>query len=219
MLKTTSKYKFLNKSEMKMLKEAVQTLKKRRKLILIANLYYIILFFIGVAIAAANPQIQESLLQTIQIQLKGKGILGITAKAYMEKRILEAWLLTFVVNLILASLIQVTLLGLIMLAPITAGLRAILWGIMFAPIGFPTTKLIIALPTIILEGESYILALVTGILLGTSWIKPNLLYQNKTRKAALKQAIKETLHIYIFIIILLAIAALTEVYTVTTQIS
>ncbi len=193
-------------------------LNRRRKLVFLANLYYFGLIVLGAIYTFLNPENQILLLEAVKSELKGEGLLGIIGKAYLEHRVFEAWVLTFTLNLFLGSIISISLPGLFLLAPLTAGVRAFLWGVLFSPtINIPAYLPTLTLPVMLLEGEAYVLALVTGVNLGFSWIKPSLVYKGvNSRVEALKRSIRETGYIYLLIILLLAISAIIEVLTVTT---
>lgn len=72
-----------------------------------------------------------------------------------------------------------------------------------------------SLPTIILEGEAYVFACVAGMVVGVSWLKPSLLYDDLDRKESLKLSTRECLKLYSVVLILLAFAALLESFTLS----
>lgn len=123
----------------------------------------------------------------------------------------------FLFNLVVNGFLLVTLTGLLFFA-LPAGvvlMRAAFWGIMFNQL--PTPQFLIALPTVILEGEGYIVASVAGINLGLSWLKPDWSYkgQQLSRLEALKMAFKECARVYILVAMLLLVAAIVETVTIT----
>lgn len=124
----------------------------------------------------------------------------------------------FLSNLVLSAFVVVTLPGLVFfpLSSVTMVLRAILWGLLIYPL--PSWAFIVALPTLILEGEAYVLAAVAGTTWGMSWLKPSWIYKGEkiSRFDALKMASKECQHLYFFVILLLFVGAVVETLTITT---
>lgn len=130
------------------------------------------------------------------------------------------WMLLaiFFSNLVLSGFVLVTLSGLLFF-PLSAGVlvfRAVLWGLLLNQLS--TTRFLLALPTLMLEGEGYVLASTAGITLGLSWFKPKWFYKDEggSRIKALKTAFKECTRTYILVAILLFTAAIVETATITT---
>lgn len=122
----------------------------------------------------------------------------------------------FVFNLALSSFVFVTLPGIVFF-PLSAGFlsyRGFLWGLLLYT--SPTLLFIASLPTIILEGEAYVLAAMAGSVVGASWIKPCLAYQESrlSRLEAFKKSLKECLKIYAVVAVLLFVAATVETMTI-----
>jgi len=72
-----------------------------------------------------------------------------------------------------------------------------------------------AVPTLMFEGAAYVLASVAGIVLGLSWLKPRWVCAEEGlgRLEALKKAFRECLWLYVWVALLLAVAAVVEVAT------
>jgi hypothetical protein len=100
------------------------------------------------------------------------------------------------------------------LSVVFLGFRAFLWGLLVFQL--PTWALLIALPTILLEGEGYVFAAVAGTVVGTSWLKPQWLFggENMRRIDSLKRALRECFSLYIVVIVLLFVAAIVETTTI-----
>ena len=122
----------------------------------------------------------------------------------------------FLFNLVLSGFIFVTLSGLAFFAvPVgVLGVRATLWGVLLNPLSTP--HFLAVFPTLILEGEGYVLASVAGIDFGLSWLKPAWVYggEGLSRVEALKKASKECLRVYVLVATLLLVAAITETATI-----
>jgi hypothetical protein len=122
----------------------------------------------------------------------------------------------FVFNLVVSGFSFTTLSGLVFF-PFPVGvlvLRALLWGALLN--WLPTSQLLVALPIFVIEGEGYVLAAVSGINLGLSWLRPDWAYENRglSRLEAFKVAVKECLHLYGLVAGLLFAAAVVEAVTI-----
>ena len=71
------------------------------------------------------------------------------------------------------------------------------------------------LPTFVLEGEAYVFAALAGSLAGSSWIRPAYVYREEalSRVVALKKSLEECLRVYVFVAMLLFMAAVVETGT------
>jgi hypothetical protein len=131
------------------------------------------------------------------------------------------WLLVFLYifgfNLCLSALLFVTLPGIVFF-PLSAALlvfRAVLWGffVYLLPLGsFFTT-----LPTLLFEGEAYVFAAAGGVVTGASWLKPKWLGQvaGISRGRDFKQGLEMCSRFYVFVVLLLLVAAAVETLSIT----
>lgn len=123
----------------------------------------------------------------------------------------------FLFNLVVSGLFLTTFSGLVFFVlPFGVVLwRALAWGTLIAQL--PSPEFFAALPTFVLEGEGYVIAAVAGVILGLSWLKPDWVFrgENLSRKQALTAAMKECLHLYVFVVVLLLVAAVVETVTLT----
>lgn len=141
------------------------------------------------------------------------------AKGFPEAFFLNNFPLTvlsiFVSNLVLSAFIVVSLPGFVFFPLSTALLvfRGLIWGTLLYPQS--TWVVLVATPTLVLEGVAYSLAAVAGTIVGVSWIKPDWVYakENLTRNEALRKAMKECLSLYFFVAIILLAAATAEAAT------
>jgi hypothetical protein len=127
---------------------------------------------------------------------------------------LLAMLNIFFFNLLVSAFALVTLTGFLFFGiPVVFLLiRAWLWGALLNCIS--TTHLLIALPTLVLEGEGYVLATLAGVSVGLSWLKPQWVFKEKlSRLDAFKRALREFGYIYVLVVIFLFAAAIVETMT------
>lgn len=122
----------------------------------------------------------------------------------------------FLFNLALSGFLLITLPGLAFFALPAVFLfyRALLWGILLNQLFTP--QFLIALPTLILEGEGYVLAAICGTNLGLSWFRPDWIYRNRgfSRLKALETTSRECVRLYFFVVIFLIVAAVVEAVTI-----
>ncbi|MDH5787152.1 MAG: stage II sporulation protein M [Candidatus Bathyarchaeota archaeon] len=132
----------------------------------------------------------------------------------------DSWVLTFLFiffsNLILSAFLVVTLPGLafFVLSCLLLSYRSVFWGSLLA--FSPISQFLAALPTIVLEGEAYVIAAVAGTTLGLSWFKPNWVFRGESlsRREALVRAFKECFSLYFWVVLVLFVAAIVETLTI-----
>lgn len=123
----------------------------------------------------------------------------------------------FLFNLVLSGFVFVTLPGLVFfpLSVVVLVVRAVLLGVVLNQV--PTPVFLAVFPTLILEGEGYVLAALGGVNLGLSWLVPKWTFGEEegglSRVESFKKALKETARIYVFVVIFLFVAAVVETAT------
>jgi hypothetical protein len=129
---------------------------------------------------------------------------------YASTPLLFLFILCF--NLAVAAFCVVTLPGFLFF-PLSAALmtlRAVLWGLLLSPL--PTRLFLEVLPTMVLEGEAYVVAAAVGTTVGYSWLKRP---AGLSRLERFKHAFKRDMSAYALVILLLIAAAAVESATVT----
>jgi hypothetical protein len=179
------------------------------------NAVYYGLVAVFMIVAVFNRPLQDMLLETVG-QAFMTGPLSAVGSAYLDAQVFTAIALTFLVNLVLASFLYITLPSLIIpFIGILMGIyRAILWGLIFSP-GHPDMQLIM-IPhsiTLILEGQAYVLAMFGVFLQGTAFLFPKTVGLER-RGQGYQEVLKRTGKIYILIVLMLLIAAIYEVVEV-----
>lgn len=121
----------------------------------------------------------------------------------------------FLFNLVLSgfALLTLTGAGLFVLPFGLLLLRAFLWGMLLD--GLSTPVFLVALPTIVLEGEGYVLAALAGIVLGLSWLKPKWVYPGGelSRLEAIRRSLGECIRTYVWVFVVLLLGAIVETLT------
>ena len=177
------------------------------------NVFYYGLVIIFTVVAAFNRPLQDSLIASV-----GKafisGPFSAVGSAYSNAQVLNAIVLTFIVNLVLGSILYITVPSLIIpyIGILTGACRAILWGLIFSP-GHPDMQMIM-IPhsiTLIIEGQAYILAMFGAFLQGSAFLFPKTVGLEH-RGQGYREGLKRTGKIYILIILTLLVAAIYEVF-------
>ena len=182
------------------LSSLLSLLSSRVKLVVFMNLF----FFGGVFVTALMlgflppPQLYEGPPAQFSATVSGSLILTVLS--------------IFVFNLIVSAFVIITLPGFV-LFPLSAAFlvyRAFIWGVLIYE--SPNWVFLIALPTLVLEGEGYVFAAVAGTLVGISLIKPKWVCkaESVSRAESLKKALRECAWAYVFVMMFLFIAAIVE---------
>jgi hypothetical protein len=169
------------------------------------SLGYYGLGLVGIAVVAANPGFETWLRDSVRANVSAD-LVGAYAAGDVPR---AAWL-TFVNNLLLASLVAITLpsLAIPFWGVVLGAGRGLLWGLAQSPTdpGY-TATFTGQLPTWILEGQGYVLAMLGAYLL---WRRVLLTNPSAGRWASYLAGIREVAILYAAIIPVLAVAAVYE---------
>ena len=201
-----------------MLIKGLRIIKKNLSLYIWCNMAYYGLILLFMLLVFLSPEIQEQFLEEIAQQIETEGtLLGFAGEAYISGSIPRAAVVTFIINLFAGTLLFLTLPSLVFppLAILLGAYRAALWGIMFSPsmTDLWGTMMILHSVTIFLEGQGYILAVFAGLVAFKGFLKPEL-YNKTGRLAGYGQGWLEAWPVYIWVVIILAVAAVYEAITV-----
>lgn len=140
------------------------------------NIAYYGLVLVSMAYVTSNPALQQSLLSAAG-SAYSTGPLAFVGSAYTSGQVIGASVVTFLVNLLLGSLVEITLVSLIIpFSGVLMGIfRAALWGLMLAPTSGEMARLMIPHSlTLLLEGQGYVLALLAVFVQGRALFWPRL---------------------------------------------
>jgi hypothetical protein len=174
-------------------------------------LYYGLVILGMIYVAFFNPGLQNTLIQAVG-QSFTEGPLSAVGNAYGGGQVINATILTFVVNLFMGSLVTVTLPGLIIpFSGLLMGVyRAILWGLILSPANAGMAGPMIPHSlTLILEGQAYILAMLAVYIQGKAFLKPSA-YGVTGHLRGYVEGLRRTGWIYLLIVLFLAVAAIYE---------
>ena len=127
--------------------------------------------------------------------------------------VMALWIFLF--NLVLSGFLLLTASGAVFFVfPLCFLLaRALFWGVFLS--GLPMPLFLVVIPTLVLEGEGYVFAAAAGLGLGLSWLKPKWLFEGESisRMEAFKKSFRECAYFYVFVVLLLLVAAIVETVT------
>lgn len=195
----------------RMLSSALALVRQSRRPYIALNLVYYGLVVGGMIFVVFRPSVQQFLLEAVRGAFM-EGPLSVVGGAYAGGQVLVAIMLTFIVNLVLGSILCITLPSLLMpfSGIVIGGLRAVLWGLLLSP-GMPElrTAMIPHSVTLVLEGQAYILAMLGAYIHGRAFLWPDTVGVAGRRQAYLG-GLRRTLRLYVLVAIMLAVAAVYE---------
>ncbi|MCB0083546.1 MAG: hypothetical protein KDE47_21540 [Caldilineaceae bacterium] len=183
----------------------------RRAYLWLNGLYY------GLMLLGMLYTFYDAALQRIVTEAVGaafsQGPLAAVGEAYVSGQTIRAILLTFVINLFVGSGATITLPSLIIpfSGLLMGAYRAVLWGLIYAPTS-PELRMIFLphLPTLLLEGQAYVLVLLGVVMQGRALFAPRTV-DATTRRQAYGRSLKLTWQLYGLVLLVLAVAAIYEV--------
>jgi hypothetical protein len=205
LLKVRLKYTiFVRSALLGFLDSVINVLSKRAKLVAIFNVAYFCSIFIVVLIAQflfpPPVYLDEPLAESL---------------GFFGNDWFTIFVVIFVFNLIVSAFVVVTLPGMLFF-PLSVAflvLRAVLWGLLVYSL--PSWFFLVVLPTVAVEGEAYVVAAVIGTVIGLSWVRPDWMFKDEklSRLGALKVTLREGMHLYAVVVLLLLAAAIIETVT------
>ena len=91
--------------------------------------------------------------------------------------------------------------------------RALLWGLMFSPTAVMGAGFFLLLPTTVLEGQGYVLAMLAAYVQGVAFLRPESVGA-KTHRRGYWEGLKRSARIYVLVAIVLLVAAVVEAASV-----
>jgi hypothetical protein len=174
-------------------------------------LYYGLVALGMIYVSFFNPELQKNLVDSIG-QSFTQGPLAAVGGAYRGGQVIPAMLWTFVINLFLGTLIEMTLPSLVIpFSGLLMGVvRAILWGLLLSPADARLAGPMIPHSLVlILEGQGYILALLAVFIHGKAILRPGA-YGVQGRVRGYVEGLRRTGWIYLLVTVVLTAAAVYE---------
>jgi hypothetical protein len=202
---------------MKALHTALGVVRGARRPYLALNLVYYGLVASAMVYATFDSSLQPALMESVGAALT-EGPFAPVLDAYTGGQVWLAIGLTFGVNLLVGSFVTITLPSLVVpfSGLLLAGLRAVLWGVLFTPQidgGIGATKLVaglLLLVLLILEGQAYVLATLGAYLHGRAFLWPRSVGATR-RWQGYWHGVKQQAPVYLLVAIVLLVAAVYEV--------
>ncbi len=194
--------------------KALKLVKQNFRGYILLNVMFYGLVAVSMVYVFIFPDIQEDLMESVRTEFLE--LFPFVVEAYMSANFPLAAGLTFSLNLILGSLVYITLLSLIIpFGGIVMGcVRAVGWGLLLAPTSPELAWTMVPHSlTLILEGQGYILAMFATYIHWKGVIRPKSIGEERRLKAYFT-GIKKTANIYVLVAIVLAIAAIYEAFEV-----
>jgi hypothetical protein len=202
---------------MKVLRSSLDVLKRARRPYLILHLVYYGLIASAMLYTISDRSLQEQLAQLV-LDALGVGPLAPASLAFSAGRALLTVGLIFAVNLLGATFLVITVPSLIVPfgGLLVFAVRALLWGILFAPQvsgGVEVREVLMGLGVLlllVLEGEGYILAALGAFIQGRALFWPESVEASGFLQGC-GYGLREQARLYVLIVLLLLVAAVYEV--------
>ena len=88
-----------------------------------------------------------------------------------------------------------------------------MWGLLFSPTAVLGADLVFHLPTIILEGRAYVLAMLAAYVQGMAFLRPSTVGV-KTHRQGYWEGVKLSVRVYLLVVVVLFVAAVYEAVSV-----
>ena len=194
------------------LRRALTIIQAEKGTYIYLNVLYYGLVLLGMAyVTFFNPKLQETLMQYAG-QAYNEGSLAAVGSAYNGGHVIQAMIITFIVNLFLGSMLEMSLPSLIIpFSGLLMGIyRAILWGLLLSPSNASLAGPMIPHSlTLLIEGQAYILVMLAIYIQGKAFLRPQA-FGIQGRLHGYIEGLKRTGWIYLLVALLLAIAAIYE---------
>jgi len=170
---------------------------------------------LGMLITAQNPAIQSALTKSVQTAFHSPGM-SIVANAYTGHHLIEAAIITFVVNLVIGTILVISLPSLLIpFAGIAIGMyRALLWGLVFGPTPHGNFGVLAThWPVMLFEGQGYVLGMLSVYIHGKGIFNFASVGATNHGQGYVRGLI-EAMRIYPLIALVLAVSAVYESFEV-----
>jgi len=192
-------------------RKAIALVRLHRRAYLVLNVCYYATVGIAMLAVTSHPEVQQMLTQSV-LEAFSQGTMADVAAAYAGGNVVQAMVLTFLVNFFLGSFVVLMLPS--MLVPFAGvgmgAVRAVLWGLLLAP---TTPELRMAMiphmGTLVLEGQGYILAILAAFVLGRAFVSPSSVGATRWLQGY-GIGLKQALTLYILVAAVLAVSAIYE---------
>jgi hypothetical protein len=200
---------------MKILSQAVEAAKRMRILLLFVALLYIGSYLAGWYLISIRSPIAVETAQGITASVLTETPFTAIVQSLKGGELLQAVLITFLLNLTSGAFVTTTLPGIIPLVGALGTIAITLFrgfaiGVVYPEIlASSAAGFAVGFGTLVLEWGAYVFSGAAGIHIALAPIMPRR-YGVQSRWAAFKTAWKDTARVYVFVVILLALGAIWE---------
>ncbi len=200
---------------MKAIRGALHLIGESRAAYISLNAIYYGAVILAMILVSFDRSIQKALLDAVGTAFTSGTFAGV-GQAYSSGQVLSAVAITFVVNLSLGSLVEITLPSLIIpFSGLLVGLlRATVWGLIFSPSSAQVTGGQLVTGTLIaillfLEGQGYVLAMFAAYVQGKTFLFPGSVGA-RGHLQGYWFGLKRSAQIYLLVMLALLVAAVYE---------
>jgi uncharacterized membrane protein SpoIIM required for sporulation len=198
-----------------LLSEVVQAEKKMRLLVLFLALLYVVSYLTGWYLISIKSPVAVETVQAISGSVLTETPFTIIIESLQGGQLVQAIMVTFLLNLISGAFLTTTLPGIIPLVGALGTIavtlmRGFVIGMVYPEIlASSVAGFVLGVGTMILELGAYVFSGAAGIHIALAPIMPSR-YGVQSRWAAFKIAWKDAARIYVIVVILLALGAIWE---------
>lgn len=194
------------------LRDAISIIKQHQRAFIVLNAAFYGLVALSMLATLFAPELQAQFKPSIDESFEKPGLFNTVAGAYASRDLPVAIGMTFLVNLVVASIAMATLPTFVVpFVGIPVVLyRAFLWGVMFAPIGPLAVTLVPHSLTLLIEGQAYVLVAFAAYVQARMFLWPERYGLIRHRDGYMAGAVS-TLKLYPLVMLALAAGAIYEV--------
>ncbi|GAA0228633.1 hypothetical protein [Cryptosporangium japonicum] len=190
-------------------------LREHRRALVVIALVNLALFLAGVLLTVLVPETRPGGLGQLHGEPDTPGLGTLVAEAYRSENVAWAATVTFLVNLVLASMLQTTLPSLVVpfLGVVVTAVRIFSWGVLFTPAGQEDAAFLFHYVTLLIEGAAYVLVAFATWVQARRFLQPRR-YGLAGHGAGYVAGLRATARIYVWVVVLLVIGAIYEAFSV-----
>lgn len=194
------------------LRDAVAIIKQHRGAFIVLNVAFYGMVALSMIATILKPELQALYKPSTDQAFARPGLFKTVADAYARRDLLPAISMTFLVNLVVAAFGMTTFpsFALPFVGILTQLYRALLWGVLFAPIGPLRVTLIPHSLTLLIEGQAYVLVAFATYVQARKFLWPHH-YGLDSHKAGYKAGVRSTFKLYSLVVLALLLGAVYEV--------
>jgi len=195
---------------MKIFRDSIGIIQQHKRAFLMLNIAFFGLLVVVMVATVMYPGLNESSRVRNDPQLDIFPMKQ-AVDAYANGNVLAAASLTFLINLVVGSLLCITVPSFVIpfFGVLFTTYRFLEWGFLFAPLGPDAIAFIPHYVTLIVEGEAYVLTALAAWVHGRMFLQPQR-YGLPSRWAGYKEGLLTTVRLYPLIALVLLVVAIYE---------